>query len=84
MMEKIDQKELARYLRDEHSKKANEILSAVKDDLRTEQGQLLLRVLGLLIKANAVKYSTDLNKQRSQSADSRNNKNAFSSRVELN
>jgi hypothetical protein len=38
MMEKIDQKELARYLRDEHSKKANEILSAVKDDLRTEQG----------------------------------------------
>lgn len=38
MMEKIDQKELARYLREEQSKKANEILSAVKDDLRTEQG----------------------------------------------
>jgi len=37
-MEQIDQKELSRYLQDEHSKKANEVLTSVKDDLRTEQG----------------------------------------------
>jgi len=37
-MESIDQKELARYLKDEHAKKANEVLNTVKDDLRTEQG----------------------------------------------
>ena len=54
-MEQIDQKELVRYLKDEHSKKANEVLNTVKDDLRTEQGQLLLRVLGLLTKVNAAK-----------------------------
>lgn len=37
-MEQIDQKELVRYLKDEHSKKATEVLNTVKDDLRTEQG----------------------------------------------
>lgn len=54
-MEQMDQKELSRYLRDEQSKKANEVLNSVKDDLRTEQGQLLLRVLALLTKVNATK-----------------------------
>jgi RNA recognition motif-containing protein len=37
-MEQVDQKELYRYLQNEHSKKANEVLTSVKEDLRTEQG----------------------------------------------
>jgi len=32
----------------EQTKKANEVLQSVKDDLQTEQGQLLLRVLKML------------------------------------
>lgn len=42
-------------MRLEHSKKANEVLSAVKDDLKSEQGQLLIRVLTTLTKVNAQK-----------------------------
>jgi hypothetical protein len=44
-MEQHDQKELARYLKKEQNKKAAEILTAVREDLQTEQGQLLVRVL---------------------------------------
>ena len=51
-MEKIDQVELARYLKTEKTKQANEVLTAVKEDLQTEQGQLLLRVLTLVATVN--------------------------------
>lgn len=54
-MEQIDQKELNRYLQMHHSKKASEVLASVKEDLQTEQGQLLLQVLTLLTKVNAEK-----------------------------
>lgn len=37
-MEQIDQKELQKFLRQEHSKKARDVLTAVKEDLKSEQG----------------------------------------------
>lgn len=52
-MERIDQIELGRYLKNERAKKAKEVLSEVKEDLQTEQGQLLLRVLKLLTQVNS-------------------------------
>lgn len=54
-MERMDQIELGRYLRAEKTKKANEVLSSVRDDLQTEQGQLLLRVLKLITEVNQKK-----------------------------
>ena len=37
-MEKMDQVELGRYLKIEQTKKSNEVLTTVKEDLQTEQG----------------------------------------------
>ena len=58
-MERLDQIELGRYMRVEQNKKANEVLSAVKDDLQTEQGKLLLRVLKVLTAVNQKKSEVD-------------------------
>ena len=51
-MERMDQAELAQYMKVERTKKANEVLAAVKADLETDQGQLLLRVLKMLTQVN--------------------------------
>jgi hypothetical protein len=58
-MERMDQMELGRYMRTEQTKKANEVLSAVKGDLETEQGKLLLRVLKVLTTVNQKKAEVE-------------------------
>jgi len=48
----------------ERTKKANEVLAAVKADLQTDQGQLLLRVLKMLTQVNQKKEETRRSKSR--------------------
>ena len=48
MLERIDQIEFARYKKREEVKKDMEKLQKLSDDLRSEQGQLLLTLLKLL------------------------------------
>jgi hypothetical protein len=55
----MDQIELGRYMRTEQTKKANEVLSAVKDDLENDQGKLLLRVLKVLTTVNQKKAEVE-------------------------
>lgn len=47
-MERIDQLELQRFLQVQHQKKAKDVIDSVKEDLQSEQGQLLLRVLSTI------------------------------------
>lgn len=63
-MERMDQAELAQYMKIERTKKANEVLAAVKADLQTDQGQLLLRVLKMLTQVNQKKEETRRSKSR--------------------
>lgn len=48
MLERIDQIEFARYKQREERKKDLEKLQKLSDDLRSEQGQLLIMLLKLL------------------------------------
>jgi len=48
MLERIDQIEFARYKKREETKKDMDKLQKLSDDLRSEQGQLLLTLLKLL------------------------------------
>jgi hypothetical protein len=67
-MERMDQAELAQYMKIERTKKANEVLAAVKADLQTDQGQLLLRVLKMLTQVNQKKEETRRSKSRADVA----------------
>lgn len=64
-MERMDQMELAQYMKVEQTKKANEVLSAVKQDLDSDQGQLLLRVLKMLTLVNQKKEEVQKANSRS-------------------
>lgn len=57
--------ELAQYMKVEQTKKANEVLSAVKQDLDSDQGQLLLRVLKMLTLVNQKKEEVQKANSRS-------------------
>lgn len=62
----MDQAELAQYMKVERTKKANEVLAAVKADLETDQGKLLLRVLKMLTQVNLKKEENRRSNSRAE------------------